>query len=128
MSINESRDGFSLVEVILAMLILTVGVLAMGASTGFIMAQIRAAELRTERMAAVRQAAETLRGVEWSALDQVCSTESFTIGAYDVTCSVTRPSTTLARVQLVSTGPAYRGARLERDAAETTGMSLPRPQ
>lgn len=128
MSATTSRDGFSLVEVIIALLILSFGILAMGASTGFIMAQIRAAELRTERMTAVRQAAETLRGVPWDNLTTTCAHEVFTVGAYDVTCSVTQPGSTLRRVQLVSTGPGYSDGQLRTGVAETFAISLPQPQ
>jgi hypothetical protein len=46
--------------------------MAMGASTGFILNQVRASELRTDRMIAVRQVTEQLRGTPWVNLTGEC--------------------------------------------------------
>jgi prepilin-type N-terminal cleavage/methylation domain-containing protein len=120
------RDGFGLIEVIIAMLILTVGVLAMGASTGFILKQVRASELRTERMLNVRGAAERLHSVDWLTLPAVCQSAVISTERYSVDCEVTVAGN-LARIRLISTGPGYVGGKLRTNAVETTMMSIARP-
>ncbi|NIP80991.1 MAG: prepilin-type N-terminal cleavage/methylation domain-containing protein, partial [Gemmatimonadetes bacterium] len=60
-----NRDGFSLVEIIVGMLILVVGVLGLASSTGFVAMQIEAADLRTERTVAYQQVAERLRSADF---------------------------------------------------------------
>jgi prepilin-type N-terminal cleavage/methylation domain-containing protein len=120
------RDGFGLIEVIIAMLILTVGVLAMGASTGFILNQVRASEFRTERMLNVRGAAERLHAVDWQTLPTVCQSPVLASGRYSVSCEVTVAGN-LARIRLISTGPGYVGGKLQTTAVDTTVMSIARP-
>ena len=127
MKMNMRRGGFSLVEVIVALTILTVGILAMGASTGYILAQIRASELRTERMGAMRQAAETLRAAPWSNLNSTCSSWPLVVERYRITCQVTRPNSNLARVRLVTSGPGYSGGRFVTELADTFAISLVQP-
>jgi prepilin-type N-terminal cleavage/methylation domain-containing protein len=126
---RSQREGFSLIEVIVAMVILTVGILAMGASTGYVMTQVRAAQLRTDRMTAVHHVAERLREVDWDALDGACFGQTFTADRYTVTCTVSRPpgSVNLKRVDLVSTGPGFRGGRVQPVVVDTTMIGIARP-
>jgi Tfp pilus assembly protein PilV len=121
--------GFSSIELVLAIAILAAGILSMGASTGRVMAEIHATELRTERMFVVRQATETLRATNWSSLESVCAGElpAFGSGAYAVTCVVARPSADLKWVYVVTTGPGFRGGGLIPSLTETTAISLARP-
>lgn len=121
------REGFSLVEVVVALMILSIGVLAMGASTGYIMTQIRASELRTERMTAVRHAAETLRASQWANLENICLNNDFSAGLYRVQCSVNQPQNNLKLVQLVSVGPGYFDGRLQPSVQDTFAISLAQP-
>lgn len=127
MKADMKRGGFSLVEVIVALMILSVGVLAMGASTGYIMTQIRASELRMERMTAVRQAAETLRGEDWTTLPSYCSSATFATQRYSVSCTVSQPASNLQRVQLVSLGPGYSAGRLVVSLPDTFAISIAQP-
>jgi prepilin-type N-terminal cleavage/methylation domain-containing protein len=129
MTTATRQPGFSLVEVIIAMMILSVGILAMGASTGHVMAQIQAAELRTERMGAVRQAAETLRGTSWDSLEQACANAGTTFGSrnYTLSCSVHQPSNNLKEITLVTVGPGFQGARFTTTVADTFAISIARP-
>ena len=129
MTNDAQRSGFSLVEVIIAMMILSVGILAMGASTGHVMAQIQASELRTERMGAVREAAETLRGTAWGSLESTCSSvpDNFGTDHYTVRCSVQRPSTNLKLVQLITTGPGFLSGKFTTSVADTFAISIANP-
>lgn len=118
-----ARQGFSLIEVIIAMLILSVAVLAMGASTGYVFAQVRGAELRTERTMAVRQVAERLRAVAWTDLATECAGIEFQQGHYTVTCSFDTGSANPARLQLTSEGPDLGGG----GAIRTDLIQIARP-
>ena len=126
---EPNRTGFSLVEVIVALMILSVGVLAMGASTGHVMAQIQEAELLTERMGAVREAAETLRGTAWTSLETVCQStdSSFVTEHYTVGCSVLRPSSNLKLIELITVGPGFRSGRFTTTVADTFAISIANP-
>lgn len=121
--------GFSLIEVIFAMLILSVAFLAMGASTGHVMAQIQASELRTERVGALRQAAETLRGTAWASLESVCAAtnHSFDTDNYDVQCTVQLWTEDLKRVDLVTVGPGFRNGRFTATVTDSFAISIANP-
>lgn len=119
------QEGFSLIEVIISMLILSVAVLAMGASTGYIFAQVRGAELRTERTMAVQQAAERMRAMPWNTLSTECASLTMVQGEYTVTCEFSTGSGNLARLQLISEGPEYTMGGATR--ADTVIVPIARP-
>jgi len=120
------KDGFSLIEVIVAIVILSVGILAMGASTGYVLNQVKASELRSDRMIAVRQASEELRAIDFNDLGAACGNQSFQIGRYAVTCSIQMAQPNLARVQLISTGPGFAQGRLSASVPDTTVINIAR--
>lgn len=120
------RDGFSLIEVIVSLLILSVGVLAMAASTGYILSLVHQSTFRTERNVAVREVSEQLRAADWSNIDATCASNTFTVGNYTVTCTTAQPSLHLKEVSLTSVGPGYAGAAIEQ-VTETTAIILAEP-
>jgi prepilin-type N-terminal cleavage/methylation domain-containing protein len=124
--VSGARQGFGLIEVIVAMIILAVGVLSMGASTGYILSQIRASELRTARMVAVQDVVEQLRGTGWEDLTTRCAGHTFEAGSYEVTCH-TEVFPNLARIQVISKGPAFRGGRVAHAVQDTMVISIARP-
>ncbi len=126
---TSQRAGFSLIEVIVAMLILTVGVLAMGGATGYILTQVRSAQLRTDRMTAVNQAAEQLRAIAWNDLESACAGDGFDVPPYAVSCHVSQPQGVLhlKRIDLVSTGPGFRGGRVVQSLTDTMVIGIARP-
>ncbi len=127
MSATEPRSGFSLVELLVALLILTVGILAMGGSTGYIMSQIRLSQIRTERMNAVREASEIIRGTPWSSISGLCADSTFHLNHYDVSCSASVTADNLLQVQLVSSGPGYRSGRFLQDVEERMAIGIAQP-
>lgn len=126
MNIQNTRDGFSLVEVVVALVVLTVGIFAMAASTGYVTTQIKIAELRTERMAAVHQAAETLRSVDWDHLSATCDTASYTAGSFAVTCDAST-SGDLSTITLVSTGPGWNAGAWDTSLPDTFQITIAEP-
>jgi Tfp pilus assembly protein PilV len=126
MNVQNRRDGFSLVEVVVALVVLTVGIFAMAASTGYVTTQIKIAELRTERMAAVHQAAETLRSVDWNQLSATCDTASYAAGSFAVTCDAST-SGDLATVMLVSTGPGWNAGAWDTALPDTFQITIAEP-
>lgn len=57
----SDRSGFSLVELVVAMLILTVGLLGMAGATAYVIQRTALSELDTQRAAALQGVIETLR-------------------------------------------------------------------
>lgn len=105
---QSGEAGFSLIEVVVGMLILTIGLLAMAGTTGAVFTQLRIAERRTERMAAVQQAAEQLYSVGYSNAQNRCGTLNQLVGSYRMTCSATQLNPNLLQLRIISTGPGYR--------------------
>jgi len=98
---RSPRGGFSLVEVIVALMVLSIGILGMAAGAGWMVRVAHFGELETRRSAALQSAVETVRAQPF---DQVVSaSESFG----DVTVSWTPgPAGTNARsVEFVVVGP-----------------------
>jgi prepilin-type N-terminal cleavage/methylation domain-containing protein len=124
---SEGPRGFSLVEMVMVLVILSVGFVGMRASTGYMMTRTIHPDLRSERMSAVGQAAETVRGTPWSDVARLCADSTFRIDPYVVRCEVTRPSATLQRVRLVSTGPGVRDGHVQPAVVETFVISRAQP-
>ena len=79
------RDGFSLVEVIIAILILAVGVLGLAGTTAHITRQITLADLMTERSVAFQTVIDRLQSLPY---DDV-GTGSDSVGVYLVRWAAT---------------------------------------
>ncbi len=125
---RSDRSGFSLVEVILAMLLLSVAVLAMGASTGFIMNQVNAASLRTERAVSVREATELLRTVPWDDLQPDCAALfPITSNGFSVDCVFVGTSMQLKNLLIITDGPAYSGGRIQPSVKDTMMITRAQP-
>lgn len=129
MTTDTQPGGFSLIEVIVALMILSVGILAMGASTGHVLSQVQMSQLRTERVSIVRQAAETLRGTSFASLENACASASTTFGTdhFALSCTVSQPATNLKRVALVSVGPGFRDGKLVSSLPDTFAISISDP-
>lgn len=121
-----SHEGFSLVEIVVAMLILTVGVLAMAASTGYILSEVRLAGFRSDRNVAVGEVTEQLRRVDWDNLEAACDA-AFTVADYTVTCRVDQPEIHLKKATLVTVGPGYTAGAVDTLKADSTAIVFARP-
>jgi prepilin-type N-terminal cleavage/methylation domain-containing protein len=103
---KNKRDGFSLVEVVVAILVLSFGLLAMAASTGYVATQLRSTTWDTQRNLARQQVIESLRATIFANVTTNATGRS--IGPYTVRWNVTNVSSAQRRVQIITTGPAYR--------------------
>jgi prepilin-type N-terminal cleavage/methylation domain-containing protein len=96
----SGRGGFTLVEVVVALIILTVGVLGLAGTTVWVVRQSTLAELSTERAAAVQTVVEQLRASDYATL----AAGSDSVGRFDLSWSVTNGSRSKL-VTVVSVGP-----------------------
>lgn len=119
---GTTRGGFSLVEIIAAIMILSTGLLAMAASMTFVSAQLRSTAFDTQRNFARQQAVEQLRGTFFA--DLTSNTSGIAVGRYNVRWNVTTPAGTNAvrRVAVITTGPAYRAGQGSRSVVADTAV------
>ena len=105
---NNNQGGFSLVEVVVAMLVLSFGLLAMAASTGYVATQLRSTTWDTQRTLARQQVVEQLKATIFA--NVTTNTTGVTIGSYTVRWNVTNVGSAQRRVELITSGPAYRAS------------------
>ena len=115
------RGGFTMVEVIIAITILTVGVLAMASTTAFVVRQTTFADLLTERAAAFQTVVDRLQAMPYtSVVDGTLS-----VGLFDATWTVVADGAQSSTVTVVTVGPGLdrAGAQpypvMSREAADT---------
>lgn len=101
---NDDRAGFSLVELIVAILILAVGVLALAGSTAFVIRTVTVSDLNTQRAAALQTAVETLRAQPFTSL----AAGSDTIAPFVVDWSVSTSGYNARIIEFVTTGPGLQ--------------------
>ncbi len=94
------KAGFSLVEVIIAIVILAVGVLGLAGTTAYIVRQITLSDLLTERAVALQRVIEDISALPFDSV----KSGTDTIGLFDVKWTVTKASTS-ASIQVVTSGP-----------------------
>ena len=108
---DTRRGGFTIVEVIVAMIILTVGVLGLAGTTAYFVRQTTLADLMTQRSTAFQTILDRLQSQDY---DSVTS-GSDSVGVYAVTWSTTNNGSQNKTVTLVTTGPGTRGAPPRND-------------
>jgi len=127
MSAPNRRDGgFTIIEVVVALLVLTVGLLAFAGSTTFVIRQVTAARVLTERSAAMQATVEHLRTLQYEAV--ITSEQPRAEGAYAVTWIVEPLGRTKTiRVVAVGPGPQGRGGQVIRNASDTLVFQIIEP-
>ncbi|HUF12907.1 MAG TPA: prepilin-type N-terminal cleavage/methylation domain-containing protein [Longimicrobiales bacterium] len=108
MSHSSGRGGFTIVEVLIAIVILAVGMLALATTSIFATTQVRIADLKTEESLAVQRVIEQLRSVPFDSLRARSEANAEEVGAFDVWWSLTPQNRYLTRVTLFTRGPGYR--------------------
>lgn len=97
----NNQKGGSLLEVVIALIVLSFGMLGMATTTAMAVRQTTLAEITSRRVAASQQVAERLRSIPFDSMDS----GSADIGKYGVTWSVTASSFRAKRVEIVTEGP-----------------------
>ena len=97
---TTTESGFSVVELIVALVLLAVGVLGMAAVTAFTVQNVTAAELATERSQALQSVVEQLRSMPFDSL----ANGADTVGVFEVSWSVV-DNGTYATLTIVTVGP-----------------------
>ena len=105
----RARDGFTIVEVLIAIVILAVGMLALATTSIFATTQVKVADLKTEQSLAVQEAVEQLRASTWPTVVSRPFTSAISAGSYQVWWNVTAVdgNPNLRRVDVFTRGPGY---------------------
>jgi prepilin-type N-terminal cleavage/methylation domain-containing protein len=122
-----NRGGFTLVEVIVGMLILSVGVIGLASSTGYVSLQLQAADLRTDRSMARQQVVESLHAMDFTALDDVDKASGETIGRFTVWWDVESLRWAIKEVDVYTEGPGFRNGHREASVRDTVTVRIARP-
>ena len=99
----DSRAGFSLVEVLIALVILAVGVLGLAGSTALVIRQVTVADMATERAAALQTVVERLRATPYASL----AAGSDSVGLFYVNWSATGLASS-TMLEIVTVGPGLK--------------------
>lgn len=103
---RNPRGGFTIIEVIIAMMILTVGVLGLAGTTAYFVRQVTLSDLMTERAAAFQTVVDRLQSLPYDSV----TTGSDSVGIYAVTWSSVNNGSQNKSVTIITTGPGTRGA------------------
>lgn len=122
---TPQRSGFTLLEVMVAVVVLTVGLMGLAGATTYVLRQVNVSELKTERSLAKQTALERIRAAGHGQLLEGVDT----VGDYIVKWSSEQPTPNLQRVRLVSVGPglARTGdgvAMMSNTVADTTTFAV----
>ena len=99
------RAGFTIVEILVAMIILTFGVLSLASTTIYVVRATKYGDITTERSAALQSVIEQLRSVDYDSIGN--GTDS--VGNFTMTWSSTSESRSKL-VTIISTGPGLKAA------------------
>jgi prepilin-type N-terminal cleavage/methylation domain-containing protein len=107
-NVQNRRDGFTIVEVLIAIVILAVGMLALATTSIFATTQVKVADLKTEQSVAVQQTIESLRAMPFDSVRSRAEVNRDDLGTYDVWWTVTSTSRYLKNVLVFTLGPGYQ--------------------
>ncbi|TVP77413.1 MAG: prepilin-type N-terminal cleavage/methylation domain-containing protein [Gemmatimonadales bacterium] len=119
----SSVAGFSLVELVVAMIILTVGLLALAAGTGFVIRTTELGRVDTERSAAIQSAVERLRALDYEDLEPGSLEED----PYEIEWEVADQTPGATQMRIIVSGPGRGAARAEANVVDTTFYRFPNP-
>jgi prepilin-type N-terminal cleavage/methylation domain-containing protein len=100
-----NRGGFSLIEVIIAMIVLVIGVLGFAGSTAYQVRQVTLADLMTERSVAFQSTIDRLQSLPYTSVVPGVDT----IGVFAVSWTVTPDGPQSSIVRLYTRGPGISG-------------------
>jgi len=98
---RSPRAGFSLIEVIVALVVLTVGLLGLAAGTGWMIRTVQFGQIETARSTALQSAVESVRAVPFASM----ASGSETYGEHAVEWTLGGGDQRSRVVQFVVSGP-----------------------
>jgi prepilin-type N-terminal cleavage/methylation domain-containing protein len=98
--------GFSMIEVIVAMMILTIGVLGLAGTTAYIVRQVTLGDLMTERSAAFQTIIDRLQSLPYDSV----TAGSTNVGVFAISWTSTNSGPQNKIVQMITVGPGLGGA------------------
>lgn len=99
------RGGFSLIEVVVAMLLLTVGLLGLAAGTGWVLRSTEGARIDTARATALQSAVEQVRALDDATLAEGGALEL--PGAYEATWEPMGAGVNSTQVRIILRGERH---------------------
>jgi len=99
-----NKAGFTMVEVIIAIMVLTFGLLGMAGTTALVVRQVSLADVTTERSVALQTTLERLQSLPFDSV--ISGTDS--IGIFGVRWTVTASLAEWKVVEVVTRGPGMR--------------------
>lgn len=125
--VSGPEAGFTMVELIVAILILAIGVLGLAGTTALSVRQVNMSDVATERSVALQNTIERLRALDYDSV----STGSDSVGGYDVSWKAMGSGSTKL-VQIVWTGPGLKSVAgglpiLAPEVADTFTYRIIRP-
>jgi type IV pilus assembly protein PilV len=112
---EQEKEGFTMVELLVALVILTVGILALGLLSGQLNQQVNLADVSVERSASLQAAIEELRATPYEDIGE----GSTTIDAYDVSWTITESADNFKEIQIVTLGPGLSEGRILPEVPDT---------
>jgi len=120
------EGGFTLVEVLVALIILTVGVLGLAGTTALAVRQVTLSDITTERAAALQSVIERLRSMDYDNI----TAGSDSIGHFAASWTVTAGQRSVT-VHIVTVGPGLSSGSgmpgLKGQVADTFDYRIVRP-
>ncbi len=101
-----STSGFTMVEVMIAIIVLAVGVVGLAGTTAYIVRQTKLADVMTERAVALQTVVERLNAAPFANV----GSGSDSVGVFAVSWASTSESSTSKLVTVVTTGPGLTTA------------------
>lgn len=124
---RRSELGVSLVEVVVAMVVLTVGSLGLAGTTLHVVREVAVGQVTTERATATESVLERVRSLPFDSV----SPGSQTLGSFVISWSVPEENVRAKLVRFVSVGPGLvtgeHGPTLVSNASDTLTYRLYRP-
>ena len=124
---DHPSAGFSLAEVMIALVILVFGLVALAQGSVLMVNQVNASDVRTERVIARTTAIEQLRAIPFDSVD----TDNMTVGEFTVAWRIASATTNSRLMQMVTTGPGIRRGsgttQVAGNVADTVSFRILRP-
>ena len=101
---SPGTHGFTLVEVVVAIVVLAVGVLGLGGTTAYIVRQVTLADVMTERSAALQSVVERVQAMDYDSVDA----GSDSVGLFRVTWTGADETSQSKLITIITPGPGLQ--------------------